>query len=62
MPLAWRVANTSLVVYAALLLALAGAYVTLWWAATDFRVFRSMGIYLLLCAGQMVWIYEGGTK
>jgi hypothetical protein len=62
MPLAWRVANTSLVVYAALLLSLAGAYLGLWWTARDFRVFRSMGIYLVLCAGQMVWIYEGGTK
>ena len=62
MLLAWKVANTSLVVYAALLLALACAYLALWWAATDFRVFRSMGIYLFLCAGQMVWIYEGGSK
>jgi len=62
MPLAWKVANTSLVVYAALLLALAGAYLALWSAAIDFRVFRSMGIYLFLCSGQMVWIYEGGVK
>ena len=58
--LVWQVANTPFAVYAALLFSLAGAYLGLWWIAPDYRVFRSMGIYLLLCAVQMVWIYEGG--
>src|SRR5580658_7203877 len=58
--LAWQVANTPFAVYAALLFSMAGAYLGLWWIAPDYRVFRSMGIYLLLCAVQMVWIYEGG--
>jgi len=58
--LAWQVANTPFAVYAALLISMAGAYLGLWWIAPDYRVFRSMGIYLLLCAVQMVWIYEGG--
>ena len=60
--LVWQVANTPFAVYAALLFSLAGAYLGLWWIAPDYRVFRSMGIYLLLCAVQMVWIYEGGLN
>jgi hypothetical protein len=60
--LAWQVANTPFAVYAALLFSMAGAYLGLWWIAPDYRVFRSMGIYLLLCAVQMVWIYEGGLN
>ena len=58
--LAWKVAHTPFAMYTALLASLAGAYLGLWWIAPDYRVFRSMGIYLLLCAVQMVWIYEGG--
>lgn len=60
--LAWKVANTPFAVYGALLVSMAGAYLALWWIAPDYRVFRSMGIYLLLCTGQMVWLYEGGMK
>ena len=60
--LAWKVANTPFAVYGALLVSLAGAYLGLWWIARDYRVFRSMGIYLLLCTVQMLWLYQGGMK
>lgn len=60
--LAWKVANTPFAVYGALLVSLAGAYLGLWWIARDYRVFRSMGIYLLLCTVQTLWLYQGGMK
>jgi len=61
-PLATQVINTSFIVYGVLLFSLAAAYLALWWTARDYRVFRSMSIYLALCGAQMIWLYEGGTK
>ena len=58
--LAGQVGNTPFAVYAALLFSLAAAYLGLWWIAPDYRLFRNMGIYVLLCSAQMVWVYEGG--
>lgn len=43
-------------------LSLAVAYLALWRMAPDYRVFRDMGMYVLMFALQMVWIYLGGLK
>jgi hypothetical protein len=61
-PLAAQVANTPFIVYAVLLFSLAIAYMALWRTARDYRVFRNMGIYLAMCAVQVIWVYEGGGK
>jgi hypothetical protein len=61
-PLAVQVMSTSFIVYAVLLFSLAIAYLALWWTARDYRVFRTMSIYLGLCGVQMIWLYEGGFK
>jgi hypothetical protein len=50
------------VISASLCLSLAVAYLALWRMAPDYRVFRNMGIYLLMFALQMVWVYAGGAK
>src|SRR5262249_14118545 len=58
-PLAEQVRNAPLLIYSVLFFALAGAYVSLWRAATDFRVFRNMGAYLLLVGVQVLTMYFG---
>jgi hypothetical protein len=47
---------------ATLVFSLAAAFLALWSTARDYRVFRSMGIYLTLAGIQVVWIYFGGEK
>ena len=60
--LAEQVRLTPYVVYAVSLFSLAATYLALWWTARDYRVFCSMGVYLLLCGAQMLWLYFGGSK
>jgi hypothetical protein len=60
--LSFQVVNTPLIVYTVMLFSLAAAYLALWVTARDYRVFRGMSLYLAMCAVQMLWIYEGGTK
>jgi hypothetical protein len=57
---AQRLRATPNLVYAVLDFALAAAFVGLWRAAPDFRVFRSMGIYLTMFGTVMLWDYIGG--
>jgi hypothetical protein len=60
--LAGKVASTPMIAYAVMLFALAAAYLALWIAARGSKVFRDMSLYLVMCAGQMIYIYEGGLK
>jgi hypothetical protein len=60
--LAHQMALTPLIIYAVFYFSLAAAFLALWGAARDYRVFRSMGIYLLLAGIQVLWIYFGGEK
>jgi len=59
---AGKLSSTPFLLYATFLFALAAAYLALWWMAPDYRVFRSMSIYLFLCMAQMLWVYAGGEK
>jgi hypothetical protein len=59
---ATQLALTPLIVYAAFSFSLAVAYLALWWTAPDYRVFRSMGVYLGLVGIQLLWVYSGGDK
>ena len=51
--------DTPQLIYVVLCLSLAIAYFSLWRAATDFRVFRNMGAYLLLVGAQLLMVYLG---
>jgi hypothetical protein len=59
-PLVEQVRNAPLLICSVLFFALAGAYFSLWRSATDFRVFRNMGAYLLLVGLQVLTMYFGG--
>jgi hypothetical protein len=59
-PLEQQVRNAPLLIYVTLFFSLAAAYLALWRAATDFRVFRNMGAYLLLVGLQLLALYFGG--
>jgi hypothetical protein len=61
-PPAAQLKLTPLIVHAAFSFSLAAAYLALWWTAPDYRVFRSMGIYLGLVGIQLLWVYSGGDK
>jgi len=41
---------------------LAIAYVALWRAAPDYRVFRTLGIFFALVGTEQFWQYLGGDK
>ncbi len=60
--LAEQVRNAPMLIYSVLFFSLTGAYLALWRTATDFRVFRNMGFYLLLVGIQVLTIYLGGNS
>lgn len=60
--MAHQVQYSPYLVWSPVCLSLAMVYLALWRMAPDYRVFRDMGIYLLLFALQMAWIYAGGAK
>jgi hypothetical protein len=55
-----RLRDTPSLIYGVLDFALAVAFLGLWRAAPDFRVFRTMGIYLSMFGTVMIWDYLGG--
>jgi len=61
-PIAEQVRSAPLLIYSVLTLSLAAAYLALWRAATDFPIFRNMGMYLLLVGVQLGTIYLGGNS
>src|ERR1039457_1604050 len=61
-PIEDQVRNVPVLIYAAFLFSLAAAYLSLWWAAPDFRVFRNMGAFLLLSTAQLLTTYFGGER
>lgn len=52
--------DTPVVILGVLLLCLALAFFSLWQAAPDYRVFRSMSIFLAIVGAQNFWDYFGG--
>jgi len=54
--------NVPTLIYAVFFFCLAAAYLSLWWAAPDFRVFRNMGIFMFLATLQLITIYFGGES
>ena len=61
-PIDEQVRNAPLIIFSVLTLSLAAAYLALWRAATDFPIFRNMGVYLLLVGVQLVTTYLGGVS
>lgn len=57
-----QVSRSPLLIYAALSFSLAATYLALWRAATDFRIFRNMGVFLLLVGAEEVTLYLGGDS
>jgi len=54
--------NVPTLLYAVFFFCLAAAYLSLWWAAPDFHVFRNMGVFLFLATLQLITTYFGGEE
>jgi len=59
-PLIEQVHRTPMLIFGVLYFCLAVAYLALWRAASDFRVFRSMGILFAVLGAQQFFEYFGG--
>jgi hypothetical protein len=57
-----QVQNTPVLIFSVLEFCLAVAYLALWRAAPDYRVFRNMGLLFATISLEQVWIYSGGSK
>ncbi len=61
-PLIEQVQQTPILIFAALEMCLAIAYFSLWCAARDYTIFRSMAIFFALIALDQSWQYFGGDS
>jgi hypothetical protein len=62
LPVIEQLHNVPTLIYAVFFFCLATAYLSLWWAAPDFRVFRNMGVFLFLATLQSTITYFGGER
>lgn len=53
--------NTPIVIFGVLMLCISVAFFFLWRSAPDYRVFRTMSVFLGMVGVQQFWIYFGGT-
>ncbi len=53
--------DTPIVITGVLLLCISAAFFFLWRSAPDYRVFRSMSVFLGIVGVQQFWLYFGGT-
>ena len=53
---------TPVLIFGVLEFCLATAFVALWWAAPDYRVFRNMGFFLGIVGVEQFWQYHGGDS
>src|SRR5271163_2385284 len=58
-PPAQQLQHTPTLIIAVLMCCLAAAFLGLWWAAQDFRVFRNIGIFFLVAAVGELFNYFG---
>ena len=62
LPVLEQLRNVPTLLYAVFFFCLAAAYLFFWWAAPDFRVFRNMGVFMLLATIQLLTTYFGGEE
>ena len=62
LPLLEQIRNVPTLLYAVVFFCLAAAYIFFWGTAPDFRVFRNMGVFMLLATIQLLTTYFGGEQ
>ncbi len=60
MPLAEQIKHTPVLIFGVLECCLGVAYLAVWRAATDHRVFRTLGLFYLVVGVEQFWQYFGG--
>jgi hypothetical protein len=62
MTMAERMQHTPVLIFGVLEICIGAAYLALWLAARDYRVFRTLGFFYLIVGSEQFWQYFGGDR